>query len=307
VMFHNGMTQNNQDYEMCLRAENIHLPKFGHFGLSAATGGLADDHDVYHFLTTALYPAEMIQDSGKMGQDAEKLTQEYQEYQKKLDQQKEDYRKEHPDENKDDLDDWFETDSQRELKQIWQAQSQTTDALRDLSRKLDEVLGRQERTLGLLSVSGSQGQIQHQPGQQQHQQPQYNTGTGYGVTKQDIDLLLQNQQALSATLRDVSNLVGDVQQKANSLLSKGTATVQTGSYQDGPIINEMRDGINSLKHLLGQMGVGSGQAQGQVTACPQQKCLGLTPFLIAIIVQLVITLGYNIYRDNREAQAKKFY
>jgi hypothetical protein len=35
------MTNNEQDFEMCLRAENVILPKYGHFGLSAATGGLA--------------------------------------------------------------------------------------------------------------------------------------------------------------------------------------------------------------------------------------------------------------------------
>jgi hypothetical protein len=35
------MTNNEQDFEVCLRAENVILPKYGHFGVSAATGGLA--------------------------------------------------------------------------------------------------------------------------------------------------------------------------------------------------------------------------------------------------------------------------
>ena len=34
------MTNNEQDYEVCLRAENIYLPKNGYFGISAATGNL---------------------------------------------------------------------------------------------------------------------------------------------------------------------------------------------------------------------------------------------------------------------------
>ena len=29
------------EYELCTRVENVHLPKTGVFGLSAATGGLA--------------------------------------------------------------------------------------------------------------------------------------------------------------------------------------------------------------------------------------------------------------------------
>ena len=40
-MFHNGNSNNDDDFELCLRAENLYLPQFGYFGLSAATGGLA--------------------------------------------------------------------------------------------------------------------------------------------------------------------------------------------------------------------------------------------------------------------------
>ena len=40
-MFHNGMSNNDLDYELCLRKENIVLPINGYFGVSAATGGLA--------------------------------------------------------------------------------------------------------------------------------------------------------------------------------------------------------------------------------------------------------------------------
>lgn len=89
------MTNSDQDYEICLRVENLVLPKTGYFGVSAATGGLADDHDVLHFLTTSLYPpgtqpsAPSAQAHKLTPEEDAKLTQEYQEYQKKLDHQKE--------------------------------------------------------------------------------------------------------------------------------------------------------------------------------------------------------------------------
>lgn len=67
VLFHNGMTSNDLDYEMCFRAENVVLPKNGYFGLSAATGGLADDHDVIHFLTTSLWPPGQHPAGGSQG------------------------------------------------------------------------------------------------------------------------------------------------------------------------------------------------------------------------------------------------
>jgi len=45
---------------------------------------------------------------------------------------------------------WFETDNQRELGQIFAGQSKMFDALRDIQRKMDDLVGRQERTLSLI-------------------------------------------------------------------------------------------------------------------------------------------------------------
>ena len=39
--FHSGMSNNERDFELCIRKEGVHLPKNGFFGISAATGGLA--------------------------------------------------------------------------------------------------------------------------------------------------------------------------------------------------------------------------------------------------------------------------
>lgn len=72
------------------------------------------------------------------------------------------YREANPDAAKDnDMDnpeEWFETDSQRELGQIFSGQSKMFDSLREIQKKLDEIVGRQERSLGLLSaVQTNQG------------------------------------------------------------------------------------------------------------------------------------------------------
>lgn len=87
------MTNSEHDFEICLRVENLVLPKTGYFGISAATGGLADDHDVLHFLTTSLYsPGQQptAPAAVKVTPEEEvKLSQEYAEYQKKLEHQKE--------------------------------------------------------------------------------------------------------------------------------------------------------------------------------------------------------------------------
>lgn len=309
VLFHSGMTNNDQDYEMCLRAENVVLPKSGYFGVSAATGGLADDHDVFHFLTTSLHPPGQLNQAGQVPQaDNEKLSQEYQEYQKKLDQQKEEYKKEHPDEaGKDDLDDWFESDNQRELRQIWQAQSTTTEVLRELSKKLDEVIGRQERTLGLLSVSGNQVQQGGVPPQGQppgQQQQQY---TGDSIRRHEVDSLLNANNILTQSMRDLKLQLNDLNQRTEVLIGNQKVGGSVGGgYDIQGLMAEMRDGMNQVKQ--GVQGVQARINQPQpLNGCPTVKCLGLTPFLIAISVQLLIILGYQIYKDAKGNQSKKFY
>uniref|UniRef100_A0A2M4A293 Putative mannose lectin ergic-53 involved in glycoprotein traffic n=2 Tax=Anopheles triannulatus TaxID=58253 RepID=A0A2M4A293_9DIPT len=312
VLFHNGMTNNDQNYEMCFRAEGVVLPKTGYFGLSAATGGLADDHDVFHFLTTSLHVPGQFKEEPAPGEDAAKLTQEYQDYQKKLELQKEEYRKEHPDEQKDDLDSLFEDFNERELRQIWEAQTNTFEQLRMLSSKLDEVIGRQERTLGLLSVSaGSAGSPGVPPPQIA---PGGGVGAGGSIMRHEVDALLQNQNVMVQTVREIRSIIGEVHARTDNILTNQarapTAQIQGGGYDIQSLMNEMRDSMNHVRQ--GVAGV-SQRLQNQppgaqgIAQCPTQNCLSLTTFLVVIVVQLLVMLGYSIYKGSRDAQAKKFY
>lgn len=242
VLFHNGMTNNNDDYEMCMRAEGVVLPKNGYFGVSAATGGLADDHDVFHFLTTSLHdPSQLAAtEASKINEaDQMKLAQEYEDYQKKLNVQKEEYRKEHPDENKpSEPEDWFETDNQRELRQIYQSQKQMLDHIRDLSSKMDEVVGRQERTMGLLSANANGVVQQHTAG----------GATGGGI---ELGTVLSNQNVYMASVREIRAIVGELQNRADTILQnqvkQPTAQIHSAGYDVQSIMSEMRDGMNQVK------------------------------------------------------------
>lgn len=254
VLFHNGMSQNPDEYELCLRAENVFLPQHGHFGISAATGGLADDHDVYHFLATSLHQPGEIGEAHKMPDEAEKLAKEYQAYQDKLDKQKEEYHKEHPEEKKaDEFDDWFETDNQRELRQIWASQTHMSDVLKDLSRKMDEIIGRQERTMGLLSINaqqpaGQQAGAGTPPPQIQYQQP----GVASTISRHEVETMLQNQNHFVGAIREMKASLNDLQARTDNVLQnqarQPTAQVQSASgYDVQSMIGEMRDGLNQIK------------------------------------------------------------
>lgn len=56
---HDGMSSAVDDYHLCLKTEETtNIPLEGYFGVTAATGGLSDDHDVLSFLTHRLIPLE---------------------------------------------------------------------------------------------------------------------------------------------------------------------------------------------------------------------------------------------------------
>ena len=50
MFYHAGMSERDEDYELCMRAENVHLPKEGFFGVTAATGGLAGAFIIHYLL-----------------------------------------------------------------------------------------------------------------------------------------------------------------------------------------------------------------------------------------------------------------
>ncbi|KDR19213.1 Protein ERGIC-53 [Zootermopsis nevadensis] len=315
VLFLNGMTNNEQDFEMCMRAENVILPKYGHFGLSAATGGLADDHDVLHFLTTSLHlPGLAAVPAGGLHvseEDQRKLSQEYADYQRKLDQQKEEYHREHPEAARKDKDnefeEWFESDNQRELRQIFTGQSQMFEVLRELNRKLDEVVGRQERTLSLLSSVQASGAQPVATGQVPGQPVLVDT-----IRRHEVDLVLSNQNTIVNMARDIKTLTQEVHSRSDSILQnqarQPTAQVQSVGYDMVSVINEMRDGLNVVKRDVAAASQRLGGGNGTPAGCPQQTaCLSPTIFFIFAALQVAVILGYSFWRDNREAQAKKFY
>ncbi|XP_056638339.1 protein ERGIC-53 [Diorhabda sublineata] len=305
VLFNNGMTNNEKDFDMCLRAENIVLPRGGYFGISAATGGLADDHDVIHFLTKSLHPIEQSQQNQIVGEDQQKLQQEYQEYQQKLEAQKAEYKKEHPDERKDpDVEDWFESESQRELRQIFQGQNQIYEVLREVNKKIDEIVGRQERTMSLISQQASMvqggGAPPPPPGIPAAQ-------VGDTIRRHEVDALFNNHNLFSGYLQEIKQFVVELKLRADTILNnqakQPTAQVQSVGYDTQSLISEMRDGLNHVKQNLVQL---SQKAPAQQN-CPVVTCVNTTTVLMIAAVQLAIILAYNLYRDSRESSSKKFY
>jgi mannose-binding lectin 1 len=311
VMFHSGNTNNDEEYELCLRTENVFLPQFGHFGVSAATGGLADDHDVLKLLTYSLHPpgSQPQVSAGIADSEKERFAREYEQYKDKLEKQKEEYFKAHPDEAKkleheskgseDEYD--FGT---RELQQIFQGQSQVFEAVKHLNRKLDEIVGRQERVLSLLSS------VQAGGGNIQTNQQQGGGTAQLPMNRHEVEALLGNQREVVQTARELKTIL--MQQQSQQQQQHVQQPVDGQNAQQNQlnhqILNEVRDGINVVKREVGNIGVKVNTMPSQAVGCPPvPTCLSTFSFSAIMLLHLTVILGYLLYKSNKEAQAKKFY
>lgn len=172
-----------------------------------------------------------------------------------------------------------------------------TEALKSLSRKMDEVIGRQERTLGLLSVSGggAAGQVP-----QVQQQPQIGqVPSGEGLRRHEAEALINNNNYLVQVSKELRTILGEVQARTDSILTnqarQPTAQIQSSGYDYQQLVSEMRDGLNQVRQGIAGLGRTGGAPQAQaVTGCP--SCVSLTTILVVTAVQLTLMLAYSLFK-----------
>jgi mannose-binding lectin 1 len=310
-MFHSGNSNNDEEYELCLRAENVILPQFGYFGVSAATGGLADDHDALKFLTYSVH-VPGSQQAPAAGQPAinqaehQKIDHQYEEFKTKLEKQKEEYFKSHPEEakkfhEKEELDPEHDYGSlaDRELQQIFDGQSQMYEALKSLNRKLDEILGRQERTLSMIGSVGVGGGQPAQGGQGV-------VGT-MPIQRHEVEALLGSQREVLQSTRDIRTTVMN---QAGVPASQQVGQGQAPNPLQSQLLTEIREGINILRKEMTHVGqkVVEQSAQAPLINCPASpSCVSPTMMVFFLGIHLVLTIGYMVVRNGKDSAAKKFY
>ncbi|GBN75485.1 Protein ERGIC-53 [Araneus ventricosus] len=240
--------------------------------------------------------------------EKEKFSKEYEEYKDKLEKQKEEYRKEHPDEAKRrdmefNPDDAYETSQQRELQQIFQGQSSIFEILRGLHRKIDEVIGRQERALSMLSAVQTGG-VPHGQGM-----PPPQVAAGGGLGRHEIEALLGGQREIVQSARDIKSFVTDIHQRTGQIISKQSDQGKPAggglAFEANALFNEVKESLNIVKRDIAAVA-----AKSQGGPCPVVQpvsCLTPAYFFIFMGLQLIVIIGYITYQSSKESQAKKFY
>merc|ERR1719458_1491398 len=135
--------------------------------------------------------------------------------------------------------------------------------MRDLHRKMDEIIGRQERALSVLTNLQNSG-VRGGGGApaQGGAMPALDT-----IRRDEVNAVLANQRELVSAARDIKNFVTDVHSKVTALQSekgRGTATVQQiGGVGDSVVLGEIRDSINHVKRDMANQYAGGKGAQAQ--------------------------------------------
>ena len=197
---------------------------------------------IYRFVTHSLRsPDQALQPDSIDQEESKKFESEFQKFQQQDKEQKDAWVKEHPDAAKKmemEEDEWmdgiFEDDNIRELKQIFQGQSSMNEVMRDLHRKMDEIIGRQERALSVLTNIQNSG-VRGGGGApvQGGAMPAIDT-----IRRDEVNAVLANQRELVSAARDIKNFVTDVHSKVSNIQqtqARGQGSVQTvgGSQQAG--------------------------------------------------------------------------
>lgn len=155
----NGLTPQPQ-YETCLRVENVFLPQKGFFGVSAATGGLADDHDITDFSVYSL--ASQAQREANAARaipqdERQKYDAEFEKQMHDFEEEKKKFKEQHPEKARDDEEDpgkYYEDAETKQLRLIHEAQSSIYNILQQMDRKISDL---QQRTGGGAAVQPQQG------------------------------------------------------------------------------------------------------------------------------------------------------
>uniref|UniRef100_A0A8B9S7J8 Lectin, mannose binding 1 n=1 Tax=Apteryx owenii TaxID=8824 RepID=A0A8B9S7J8_APTOW len=297
VLINNGFTPDKDDYEFCAKVEDMVLPSQGYFGISAATGGLADDHDVLSFLTFQLTePGKEVPtpDAEIPQKDKEKYQEEFEHFQQELDKKKEEFQKEHPDVQGQPADGFFETVSDRELRQIFEGQNRIHLEIKQLNRQLDMILDEQRRYVSAVTdeiAKRGAGVPDHQ-GQ---------------ISQQEIDTVVKTQEEVLRQVNEMRSSVADMLRLVSGAQHPGSAA---GVYETTQHFNDIKEHLHVVKRDIEHL-VQRNMPSNEKSKCPDlppfPSCLSTMHFFIFVAVQTVLFIGYIMYRSQQEAAAKKFF
>uniref|UniRef100_A0A1A8I710 Lectin, mannose-binding, 1 n=1 Tax=Nothobranchius kuhntae TaxID=321403 RepID=A0A1A8I710_NOTKU len=300
VMINNGFTPDKEDYEFCTKVENMIIPSEGFFGISAATGGLADDHDVLSFLLFRLsepgqQPPPVESEIPK--EEKDKYQEEFQNFQQELDKKKEEFQKEHPDVQGEPIEDLYESASDREIRQVFEGQNRIHLEIKQVNRNLAMILDEQRRYVTIVSDELAKKGT--------------NAVSGQDPATQQLSSIVATQQEVVRILNEMRNSFHESLKQMGSVQHQGNA-VGMGTYETIQHFNDIKEHLHTVKRDVEHLVQRNAQnPSDKAVKCPElpplPSCLSTVHFVIFVVIQTVLFFCYVMYKSQQEAAAKKFF
>ncbi|XP_053706615.1 protein ERGIC-53 [Synchiropus splendidus] len=299
VMINNGFTPDREDYEFCVKVDNMIVPSEAFFGISAATGGLADDHDVLSFLLFRLSePGQQLPppESEIPKEEKDKYQEEFQNFQQELDKKKEEFQKEHPDVQGQPIEDLYESVNDREIRQIFEGQNRIHLEIKQLNRQLAMILDEQRRYVSVITDEIAKKGTNAESGQ---------------LDSQQLSAIISNQHEVLRNLDVLRNSFHESVKQIGSAQHQGGAG-GAGTYESIQHFNDIKEHLHTVKRAVEHLVERNSQNPAEkATKCPElppmPSCLSTVHFIIFIVTQSVLFLCYIMYKSQQEAAAKKFF
>uniref|UniRef100_F1L312 Protein ERGIC-53 n=2 Tax=Ascaris TaxID=6251 RepID=F1L312_ASCSU len=302
VMMSDGM-QAAPRYEICIRAENIFLPKNGFFGISAATGGLADDHDVTDFSVFSLFTDQQKPQTATLPrEEKQKYDAEFERQMQDYERERQKFKEQHPDkvkedDNEEDIAKYFEDATQRELRLIYESQTAIHQVMQQIEQKLREISQQQNVHTSMLQQGSASGGAAQAGGQ---------VVAAGGFQQHEKNEALQTLRDLSSSIRDMKNYVNEIFTRTYNMeqkLTGGTATAAVAGMQPDAAIKQFLEGIQNDVRQIRTSQLAQGGVAG--AGCPNAACLTSTFFLVIITLQSTALLAVLLLKGRPDKA--KFY
>ncbi|EGW06502.1 Protein ERGIC-53 [Cricetulus griseus] len=225
--------------------------------------------------------------------EKEKYQEEFEHFQQELDKKKEEFQKGHPDLQGQPADDVFESVGDRELRQVFEGQNRIHLEIKQLNRQLDMILDEQRRYVSSLTeeISRRGAGTPGQPGQ---------------VSQQELDTVVKTQHEILRQVNEMKNSMSETVRLVSGIQHPGSA----GVYETTQHFMDIKEHLHVVKRdidNLAQRNMPSNEKPKCPELPPFPSCLSTIHFVIFVVVQTVLFIGYIMYRTQQEAAAKKFF
>ncbi|MCP9264168.1 Protein ERGIC-53 [Dirofilaria immitis] len=281
-------------YELCIRSENIFLPKMG---ISAATGGLADDHDIIEYSVFSLYTDRAPAPSALPQEEKQKYDAEFERQMKEYEKERQRFKEEHPEKAKPDtldeeIAEVYEDASQREMRMILEMQTNIHQILQHLESRLQDISRQQSIQSSMLQQCAAKtgGAASVGPGEV--------AGNAGGFQQHEKNEALQSLRDLISNVRDMKSYMNEIFTRTYNLEQKiGSAMGSPSGITPDPALQSADPALRSLVETIQndvrqirttQLGTPSAQIVGG--NCPNMSCLSSSFFVTVIFAQSAVII-----------------